>query len=1499
MIIGRRVQTVRTLLVEAITSRREGGALIRWGALALILLLGVSSPARAADPPCPDPDNDGYVVCVAGCDSSGKLCGDCNNSDGTVHPGAAEICDGKDNNCDGTVDNVPDPHIQQSGIDIHFGFCINTVDGPGDVCKTAGFQVCQTPPGPVTVQNANGFGLMTCVLRPETQIIHYSDESLSSAGSCSDGEDNNCNGVTDIHDPACQLPEGPGNGRCDGLDNDGDGIVDDGFHIGEACSAGQGACLRNGVKVCSADHSTSVCSAVAGPAGKEGTLFSNSCTNGIDDNCNGVADLDDPACASLAKPELCNSIDDNGDGQVDEGFPGLGQPCTSGTGACIAEGTVVCKADGMGTKCDATAGTPIAESAVAGNCHDAVDNDCNGLTDAADVQCAAAFSDLGVTCSLPYQSGRSGMDCQGKNVITFSAGGATAVKADLLALAADGSLLGTIEDVQSGDLAQLGSRNKAEIDTKRNRYKIFAPIPLLRVTGVKDGVEDVAYCGILPYLEVTKPAGETISLSEGKDLAVSAYLPLVNVDTVNIKLDGIDVLSKLGINPVTAFPTGTPLCKTAGSCVFKVPAGCGDGSLASVEISNLRVEGLDTTMVPDARSGVEAPNQVNGLSFTVKGLPAGGHIFYVTGKPLPLPRNLATPCNLDDLADTGQMSAFGIKVTAPTDQQVVATAPVTVTGTVCGGNQINNLSVNGKSVDVTVPAHQTCTAGNGVSSTGECVVHFSENIPEKDLAQAVLGSAANASFKRGSNRVVADALDVLGNRAVNADVVFGLGPVQLPEGAPLAPLVSGELADAIHGALPTRSDLDRVVYDVKTAMTTQINPAFVVGLEETAVQKFFNEKCQGAIDQFSDRARAALAGKSFGTFSFHPDCSCNLDVPIVLETLNFTPTTADPACKVDFKPGVIDVKVNLPDVFIQVGAHDSCTDHGLFGECIARTKVNVTGVTNVKNISFAFTITENQIETKTPPNTDSFTFDWTLLDDENKSAFNTLGHCADGSAHPGRTCYGNKKDSNPPTTDVCGGECIGTVKNPDFNPLVGSPDIGIECWGADICEAVEAIVAFAVDIFTFGLVDGKDLFVDFLGLGFDFDESFFDALKASKPDAMGLDQIKVDQNKVSQAGYSSFTPGPIDVTIQDGGLTVAFGAGFTTTSVDSTVPVTPGPSVTQASTPTVAQAISVGDDVTMLVADDVFNQVFASMKESGKLQSICTSGDGLTVNDLLPAAADGGCDSLGPDSEVGAVLQGICHAIRGADCLALTSDSALKTNTKKGACVGFSTHDCTVFPLINVVAKAACNVTPHRNIHAADGVLLCARQDLDPEFLVKADSTADATVDTDLILDKLNVVFGLDRGNDGYTGRLEDLPGCWGETGDAAADCRFVAACADLTLKTRMGIDSTKCASNQAGFVFSLLQVLPESLDLGVLCSAAAPLNDQNILGHAVSSIVTNAVASHSQAFMPPVCVDNLDLNGVLNFHSSEAKLFGLTTSGASGAGFADYLGITVGLNPK
>jgi hypothetical protein len=57
----------------------------------------------AAD--CVDGDGDGYVVCV-GCDpTSEQLCGECDDGDPAIHPGATELCDGVDNDCDSIVDN--------------------------------------------------------------------------------------------------------------------------------------------------------------------------------------------------------------------------------------------------------------------------------------------------------------------------------------------------------------------------------------------------------------------------------------------------------------------------------------------------------------------------------------------------------------------------------------------------------------------------------------------------------------------------------------------------------------------------------------------------------------------------------------------------------------------------------------------------------------------------------------------------------------------------------------------------------------------------------------------------------------------------------------------------------------------------------------------------------------------------------------------------------------------------------------------------------------------------------------------------------------------------------------------------------------------------------------------------------------------------------------------------------------------------------------------------
>ncbi len=126
--------------------------------------------------------------------------------------------------------------------------------------------------------------------------------------------------------------------RCDGLDNNCDGRIDDGFEVGTACSAGVGLCAAAGRIACTAD---------------------------------GAAACDAPVGAPAA--ERCNALDDDCDGQTDEGFA-LGAACTVGLGACERQGLTGCGPDGE-LSCLAEPGVPGAEA-----CNQ-VDDDCNGMLD--------------------------------------------------------------------------------------------------------------------------------------------------------------------------------------------------------------------------------------------------------------------------------------------------------------------------------------------------------------------------------------------------------------------------------------------------------------------------------------------------------------------------------------------------------------------------------------------------------------------------------------------------------------------------------------------------------------------------------------------------------------------------------------------------------------------------------------------------------------------------------------------------------------------------------------------------------------------------------------------------------------------------------------------------------------------------------------------------------------------------------------------------------------
>ncbi|MBU1239146.1 hypothetical protein KJ865_05495, partial [Myxococcota bacterium] len=96
--------------------------------------------------------------------------------------------------------------------------------------------------------------------------------------------------------------------------------------------------------------------------------------------------------ADSIRTELCNGIDDNCDGFVDEDFP-VGDACNNGLlGECYRAGNYQCTVDQTGVECDAPNIAPVAE--VCNN----LDDDCNGLIDD------------GITCPDPGPEMCNGLD---------------------------------------------------------------------------------------------------------------------------------------------------------------------------------------------------------------------------------------------------------------------------------------------------------------------------------------------------------------------------------------------------------------------------------------------------------------------------------------------------------------------------------------------------------------------------------------------------------------------------------------------------------------------------------------------------------------------------------------------------------------------------------------------------------------------------------------------------------------------------------------------------------------------------------------------------------------------------------------------------------------------------------------------------------------------------------------------------------------------------------
>jgi hypothetical protein len=348
----------------------------------------------------------------------------------------AEVCDGKDNDCDGKIDNV-----KGSSTAITQNCRVGRCNGK-QTCSSGKWQTCKPSAAPTaeicnnkddncdgyidnasgqrrsytlkqTCKTACGTGTEVCLggrwrnctVAPKTEIC--------------DGKDNDCDGKVDNVKGAsspisrkcsvgrcsgqqqcqagkwatCQTTTAPAAEICNNQDDDCDGWIDNAKGQNKhysmtqtcttACGKGTEVCIAGRWRNCSATPKTEICN------GKD-----DDCDGKIDENwtfylnqpCKGACTTGKYRCQANGRgvycdappkgPEICDGLDNDCDGKIDENFTQKFKICFAGSGACQKTGVFICRKDKKGLECSVKAPDKPSKEIC-----DGIDNNCDGKTD--------------------------------------------------------------------------------------------------------------------------------------------------------------------------------------------------------------------------------------------------------------------------------------------------------------------------------------------------------------------------------------------------------------------------------------------------------------------------------------------------------------------------------------------------------------------------------------------------------------------------------------------------------------------------------------------------------------------------------------------------------------------------------------------------------------------------------------------------------------------------------------------------------------------------------------------------------------------------------------------------------------------------------------------------------------------------------------------------------------------------------------------------------------